>query len=122
MSEGMERRIYHAGDRLFREGQPGDCAYMVEGGRIEISRKADELDKILAVVGRGAIIGEMALIDDKPRTATARCVEQTTVLVVTRDMFKKRIEHLDPITRHLLQKFVAIIRDQAAELAEARRK
>ncbi|MBF0375716.1 MAG: cyclic nucleotide-binding domain-containing protein, partial [Alphaproteobacteria bacterium] len=99
-----------------------DCAYMIEGGKIEISRKSEELDKILALAGRGAIIGEMALIDDKPRTATARCVEQTTVMVVTREMFKKRIEHLDPITRHLLHKFVSIIRDQAAQLADARPK
>ncbi len=56
------------GDRLFLEGDPGDRAYIVQSGTLKITKTGDDdIQKTIATVKAGAIIGEMALIDDQPR-------------------------------------------------------
>ncbi|MEO5374581.1 MAG: cyclic nucleotide-binding domain-containing protein [Alphaproteobacteria bacterium] len=120
-TEKTEKIQVSAGQRLFHEGEPGDRAYLVMSGRIEISKKTRDDEVILAMVGRGEIVGEMALIDDMPRMATARAVEPTTLVIVTRESFRRKVEALDPVSAHLFTKFVRIIRDQANELAQLRK-
>lgn len=111
-----------AGERLFLEGDSGDRAYLVVSGRMEISKKVGGGETtVLAVVGKGEIIGEMALLDNTPRMATARAVEPTVLAIVTRQQFQAKVEGMDQVTRHLIRKFVGIIRAQADELAVLRK-
>lgn len=74
-----------AGRDLFAEGDPGDAWYVVYSGAVEI-RKGDEK---LAVRRKGDAFGEMALLDDAPRSATARVVEDAQLLMVPRDDFRR---------------------------------
>lgn len=115
--EKGERVNLTPGQRLFQEGEVGDRAYVLEVGQLEISKKVGSEEVVLATIGRGAIVGEMALIDAAPRMATARATQACTLLVVTRESFQKKLESMDPVTRHLLKRFVNIIREQGAELA-----
>jgi CRP-like cAMP-binding protein len=64
----MKPTRIESGTDIFREGEPGDRMYVVIEGEVELSVKG----KHIATVGKGGIFGEMALIDDKPRSATAR--------------------------------------------------
>jgi CRP-like cAMP-binding protein len=92
------------GQHVFRERESGDAAFVVLDGKIAIYRTTEQGDQILATLGKGAMFGEMALIDDQARMASAKAIEgQATVLVVTRDAFKKRMEALDPFTRGLIK-------------------
>ena len=92
------------GHHVFRERESGDAAFVVLDGKIQIYRTADTGDQVLATLGKGAMFGEMALIDNQVRMASAKAIEgQATVLVVTRDAFKKRMEALDPFTRGLIK-------------------
>jgi len=102
--EEAKRMAVNEGQHVFRERETGDAAFVVLDGKIAIYKTIDTGDHVLAVLGTGAMFGEMALIDDQARMASAKAVEgPATVLVVTRDAFKKRMDTLDPFTRGLIK-------------------
>lgn len=103
-----------AGEYLFHEGDAGDEAYLVHNGRIAILRKAGNTDVVIAEVGAGDIVGEMALIDSQPRMAAARAERPTKVTIIPMDEMRKRLDKLeetDPIMRHLVEMFVQRMRE-----------
>ncbi|MEO5336711.1 MAG: cyclic nucleotide-binding domain-containing protein [Magnetospirillum sp. WYHS-4] len=117
----MEKREIRPGERLFREGEPGIEAYIIESGRIEISKRIGEDETaVVAIVGKGEMIGEMALVDDFPRSATARVVEPTTVIVVPRADFEQRLSKSDMVVRRVLQILARRLRDQTDISARAK--
>ncbi len=77
-----------AGEVLFEEGDPGDAFYVVVDGAIEIVKQVSGGDEEkLAVRRSGEAFGEMALLNDAPRSATARAVDDTRLMVLPRDDF-----------------------------------
>ena len=60
------------GEVLFREGEDPGTAFLIESGEIEVRTRQRGRDVILSVLGPGELVGEMAVIDDSPRTATAK--------------------------------------------------
>jgi CRP/FNR family cyclic AMP-dependent transcriptional regulator len=69
------------GDTLFREGDSGDCLYVITDGKIKLGRAAaDGRENILAILGPGEMFGELSLFDPKPRTATAVAVVDSTLM------------------------------------------
>jgi CRP-like cAMP-binding protein len=74
-----EVECFSAGQAIFTEGQPGQMMYVVNEGEVEVLIR----DKVVETVGPGGILGEMALIEDKPRSATA--IAKTDVKVVPID-------------------------------------
>ncbi len=84
-------RIYPSGEVIFQQGDLGDEAFMIVSGEIEISTQSGEDWVVLAALGRGEIFGEMALVDDHPRMATAMAISECTVSVVPQEVFKKRL-------------------------------
>ena len=70
---------------IFVEGDKGDCLYIVVDGRVRISRRMTGMgEETLAILERGEVFGEMALVDDQPRSADARAhMEPATVLTLT---------------------------------------
>jgi len=111
--EVLDRRVYAAGEMIFKEGEVGRrCAYLVQAGRVEISKKAaDGQYKVLGYITDGGIFGEMALVDNKPRMAMARAVDSTTVIIVTEATFEEKLRKTDPFVRGLLNMFVRNIRE-----------
>lgn len=111
MPEQIYVRKLNAGDVLFREGEEGDDAYIVETGAVEISLDLPPGKKVIATLGKGEIIGEMSLIADAPRSATAIATEESELLVLKRDRLMKPIEAADPIMRLMIQMIVDRLRD-----------
>lgn len=68
-------KVFEAGDVLFREGDAGDVMYIIQSGAVRISRSVRGEDKTLAVLGPGEFVGELALLNARPRTGTATVVE-----------------------------------------------
>ncbi|MDZ7841432.1 MAG: EAL domain-containing protein [Gammaproteobacteria bacterium] len=91
-----------AGEVVFQEGDPADCAYVIDKGRIEISVIREDSTVVLSELGPGEILGEMAVIDQYSRTATARVVEDCCLTVVTPHQIQQRIKDSDPVVRSLL--------------------
>ena len=90
MNAGADlRALFEAGEVLFREGEAGDDAYIVEKGEIEISIDLPTGKKAIAELCKGEIIGEMSLIADAPRSATAIASVESELLVLKRDRLLK---------------------------------
>ena len=111
--EVLDRRVYASGEVIFKEGEVcRRCAYLVQAGKVEIAKKAGDGSMfVLGYIGDGGIFGEMALVDNKPRMATARATESTTVIIVTEATFEEKLRKSDPFIRGLLNMFVRNIRD-----------
>jgi uncharacterized membrane protein len=77
-----------AGSSLFQTGDAGDSMYLIEGGRVRIHiRDADGDEVTLAELARGDFFGEMAILDGKPRSASATVIEDARLAVLQRDDF-----------------------------------
>ena len=97
------RRTLRAGETLFRQGDAGDCAYAIESGQIEVFRGRGALRKVLALLGPGEVIGEMAVIDHLPRTASAVARKPTRLRVITQSHLQGKLDSADPMVRVLLR-------------------
>ncbi len=67
----MQRRHYTAGEVLFEEGQPGKAVFIIKSGQVELTRRTPEGPRSLGTLGSGQMFGEMALLEQMNRTATA---------------------------------------------------
>ncbi|MEX2616993.1 MAG: cyclic nucleotide-binding domain-containing protein [Alphaproteobacteria bacterium] len=106
----LERTVFPRGATIFREGDVGNRAYIVQRGRVEFYRCVDREDILLGSVGAGGIFGEMALIDDQPRMATAIVSEPAVCIVISEAPFQKKLAALDPFLAGVLRILVQNIR------------
>jgi len=88
--ESYQHLLLRSGEKVFREGDEGDRAFIIDSGNIEISRiKPDGSKLVLSVLGRGDLFGELALIDDKERSATAEALGDVELISLDRDIFMR---------------------------------
>ena len=85
---GVRREYFEPGQVIFREGDRGDWLYVVTEGEVEVVREGAGGATSLRRLGRGECFGEIALVSDRPRTATVRAVSASNVLAVDRDAFQ----------------------------------
>ncbi len=103
MFEGLERITYHPDDHIFKEGDEGDCAYLIENGSVELSTlQKKEIIKI-GILEKDDLFGEMALIDKRPRMATVTVLEETQVIRIPRSLIEENLINVNPIIGHLLR-------------------
>jgi CRP-like cAMP-binding protein len=95
MDTGALGRIYEDGEVIIRQGEVGDCMFVIQDGQVEILVEGDGVEVPLAVRGEGDFIGEMAIFDRDVRSATVRALGQVRVLTVDKRNFLRRI-HKDP--------------------------
>jgi CRP/FNR family transcriptional regulator, cyclic AMP receptor protein len=100
--------LYEPGQVIFEEGQPGDMMYAIVEGKVEITVKGQPID----LVGAGGIIGEMALVDDSPRSGTARAKTQTKLVPVN----QKRFTFLIQQTPYFAIQVMSIMADRLRRL------
>jgi len=103
----LERKVFYAGQKIFSEGDSGDRAYLIQDGEVEIIKNGVSL----AVLSKGELFGEMALVDDQPRMATAKAQSDVSVVIISRDAFRDKLAKSDPFIRGLLNIFVRNIRN-----------
>jgi EAL domain-containing protein (putative c-di-GMP-specific phosphodiesterase class I)/CRP-like cAMP-binding protein len=88
---------------VFNEGDPGDCAYIIEKGRILIYITKDKEDIPLSILGEGEIFGEMSLIDNQNRSATAKAMENVRLSIVTKQQLLERVSAADSVVKLLMR-------------------
>lgn len=79
----MQKRAYRTGEILFREGQTGRAVFIIRSGQVElIKTMEDGSSRRLGVLGSGQIFGEMALLENRPRTASATVIEDSMIYLL----------------------------------------
>jgi CRP/FNR family transcriptional regulator, cyclic AMP receptor protein len=76
-----------AGTVLFHEGERGEEMFIVQSGKVKISKRIRGVEKTLATLEKGEFFGEMAILNDKPRSASAETIEECEMLVIDRKTF-----------------------------------
>ena len=87
----MSQAIFQPGQMIFREGDTTQEAYRILKGRVEISIAGEGKAVILAQLGEGDIFGEMAMVDERPRSASAQALEVTECEVLTAENFNEAV-------------------------------
>ncbi|MDH7498769.1 MAG: Crp/Fnr family transcriptional regulator [candidate division NC10 bacterium] len=100
------------GTILFRENDPGQEMYIIQSGKVKISKKVRDIEKTLVVLEKGDFFGEMSILNNKPRSATAEVIEDARLLVIDPMTFETMIRSNTEIA-------VRIIKNLAARLQEA---
>jgi EAL domain-containing protein (putative c-di-GMP-specific phosphodiesterase class I) len=109
----MSTRVHlQTGEVLFRQGESGGDAFILVHGRIQISRVADGAEQVINELGPGEMLGELAIIDGGPRTATATALEQSELARVTETQIAERVSRADPVLGLLLRQVITYLRRQ----------
>lgn len=109
------------GETLFSEGDPGDKAYIVTSGDMEILKESAGRQVRLAVIGAGSIVGEMALLTAEPRNATARALTDVDLVSIPKDAFDTVVNNSAAATRALFDVFLKRWREQEDRLKQSER-
>jgi len=105
-----KRQKFRDGKTIFREGEASTCAYVVTEGDVELTKTGPKGPIRLAVLNKGELFGEMGLLDDSPRSATARAVGQTTLEIVSREEFLTMVREDPKQAVAVMEKLVARLR------------
>src|SRR3954463_6167258 len=97
-------REFKKGDVLFREGEPGKEMYVIQTGKVNITKTVRDTEKILATLGAGEFFGEMAILNNKPRSAGAVMAENGKLLVIDPRTFEAMIRGNVEIAVRLIKK------------------
>ena len=115
--DDLERIKIQAGEAIFDEGDFGDRAYIVEDGIVEISRKVGGEKMTLGTVEKNGIFGEMALIDESNRIASAVAVIDTILIPVPKVAVQSILANADPLLRKLVSVLVSNARSLSDHIA-----
>jgi F420-non-reducing hydrogenase small subunit len=95
--------VFEKGEIVCREGDPGDTMYIIQSGAVKISRNREGEEMVLAILEQGEFFGEMALVDQQPRSATVSTMSRTRLLPLTRTSFLQRTSRDPGISLHLIK-------------------
>lgn len=114
-------KVYGDGDIIVRQGEVGDCVYMILGGQVEVTYEKDGKEIQLTALGPGDFLGEMALLGPNIRSATARAMGEVRVLTIHKNTFLRRM-HEDPsICLNMMRKMSRRIKELGDDLIRYRR-
>ena len=95
MGNSFIGKTFTDGEIIVRQGDSGDCMFVIQGGKVEVVREENGIESRLTELGNGDIFGEMALFEKEPRSATVRALGEAKVLTVDKRTFLRRV-HEDP--------------------------
>lgn len=118
MRTGTLGTDYASGAVIVREGESGDCMYVVQGGEVEVVQAGDDGEQRLALLTAGDFFGEMAVFERQPRSATVRAVGSgATVLKLDKKALLRRIADDPLLALNLLENLSARLREVNQQLA-----
>ncbi len=89
---------------VFKEGDKGDALYIVKSGKVNILKRNNSgIDSVLVSLGKGAVIGDMAIIDEQPRSASVQTIQESAFLIITKDDFRSLLSEIPEISFQILK-------------------
>jgi CRP/FNR family transcriptional regulator, cyclic AMP receptor protein len=100
----VRERRHAKGSMILSQGGSGDALYLIQSGQVKVSVVAEDgREVILSVLGPGSFFGEMALLDDEPRSAHVIAMEDTSIFALRREDFRARLTHSPDLSISLLR-------------------
>lgn len=117
IAEITEEKTYAKGEAIIEERTSAERFFIIYRGKIEITKQFEDGEQfVLAVHSDGDFFGEMALLDEGPRSATARAVEPTSVLEITRPNFETLLYKAPVVAYHIIRELSSRLRETGALL------
>lgn len=117
MVRGALGTVFKDGETIIRQGEKGNCMYVVQSGQVEVVQTTDHGDQHLATLRPGDFFGEMSVFEKEVRSATVRSVGEAKVLKVDKRTLLRRIKEDPLLAVNLLQTMSHRIRDLDDQLA-----
>ena len=117
MSDAALGRFYADGEIVARQGEAGDCMYIVQDGLVEIVLEGDDgSEVVLRTAGRNELLGEMAIFEHRPRSATIRARGQTRILTLDKRNFLRRINEDPSLAFRMIETMSIRVRELSQEV------
>jgi CRP-like cAMP-binding protein len=117
---GALGRLYEDGEVIIRQGDVGDCMFVVQEGEVEVYTEKDGTEVSLAVRKEGDLIGEMAVFEREVRSANVRAKGRARVLTLDKKNFLGRINEDPSLAFRIVQTMSRRIRELSEEVARLR--
>jgi CRP/FNR family transcriptional regulator, cyclic AMP receptor protein len=114
-----ERLTFASGQELFHQGDVGDKAYIVMNGEAEVLVDSPQGMIGVARLGKNALIGEIAILIDVPRTATVRAVSELTTLAISKDLFIRMVTEFPEMAIEILRELAHRLEHTTSRLRAA---
>ncbi len=111
-----ERLTYVAGQVLFRQGDPGDAAFVIISGEAEVSIDTDNGPLVVANLADHDFVGEIAILCDVPRTATVTARTDLEALRISKDLFFRLIKEFPEIATEVMRELAHRLEQTNAQL------
>lgn len=105
-------KVYPAGTRIFKEGETGEEMFIIQSGQVKITKHTSDGEKTLVILSEGDFFGEMAVIDNEPRSASAVALTDVKMIVLNQEVFESTMQ----TNAHIVKK---ILRNMSGRLREA---
>jgi CRP-like cAMP-binding protein len=116
---GAENRYVHSGEVLFTAGDPADSGFVIQEGTFSVASRESEGGRTITV-GAGTLLGELALVTETTRPATATALEASTVMRIPRSLFLKMLEGFPASARKLRDVMASRINDSSRDITQVR--
>jgi len=104
-------RNFAAGQVIFSEGEIGAEMFIIQAGKVRISKRSKDVEKTLVILEDGDFFGEMAVIDKGPRSATATAVDEVKCIALNEELFEQQMQNNARIVKKILKNMSARLRD-----------
>jgi CRP-like cAMP-binding protein len=116
MPTGELGKIYKDGEIIMKQGEKGNCMYVIQEGQVEIIREKDAKEMRLAIAGEGDFIGEMAIFESETRSATVRALGEVRLITVDKENFIRRVNQDPSIAFRLVNTLIQRVREMNREM------
>jgi CRP-like cAMP-binding protein len=117
MTEGALGKVYASGEHVVRQGDKGDCMYVVQAGKLEVMREEHDGQVRIGIMNAGDIFGEMSIFEREVRSATVRALGEARVLTIDKKTFLRRVQEDPALAFNLVKIMSRRIRMLTEEIA-----
>jgi len=122
MSGGALGKVYQDGEIIVRQGDPGDSMFVIQTGQVQALAERDGEETLLRVAQEGELLGEMAIFEQQPRSATLRALGETKILTIDKKNFMRRINEDPTIAFRIVETMSRRVRELSDEIVRLKAK
>jgi CRP-like cAMP-binding protein len=120
-AQGALGRTYEDGEIVIRQGDVGDCLFVVQEGELEVVREVDGKETVIRRVGKDELVGEMAVFYREPRSATVRARGTVRVLTLDKRNFLSRINEDPSLAFRIIETMSRRLRELTNQVTDLKR-